>query len=188
MEYIQINEECGYFSSAVNIGYIRHGGQGLLIDSGIDKSAAKKVLKHLDAENLPADHLLVTHGHVDHYGGAAVLKRERGLKVHAPLLENAFLEYPVLEPIYLWNGAFPLSELRNKFLEGEAVQPDRLLQEGTADFGAIQLELVSLPGHSYAQLAPLYKGILFAGDAYFGTETLNKHIVPFIVDANGALS
>ncbi|EDL63055.1 MBL fold metallo-hydrolase [Bacillus sp. SG-1] len=183
MKLRKLNDNCYYLSGAVNVGYIVKDGAGLLIDTGIDDSTIKKVLKALEQENLPLNYCIVTHAHTDHFGGASYLREKRGIKLLAPKLEKALMENPVMEPVYLWNGAFPLKELRNKFLEGKPVEIDEILPAGKQEIGPFQLEILHLPGHSIGQAGILYERVLFAADAYFGGEALSKHIVPFIVDA-----
>ncbi|RWR05537.1 MBL fold metallo-hydrolase [Siminovitchia fortis] len=187
MEFIKISDCCHYFSGSVNIGYIHKDGKGMLIDSGIDKGTAKKVLKILNEHHLPIDYVFLTHAHTDHYGGASFLQKQLQVKLHAPPLEAAIMEHPVLEPIYLWNGAMPIKQLRNKFLEGDPVKIDGFIREGENELGPFHFEAVHLPGHSYAQMGILIGEILYAADAYFGAAVLAKHKVPFIVDADAAI-
>ncbi|WP_347861161.1 hypothetical protein U0355_10770 [Salimicrobium sp. PL1-032A] len=54
MSLTEITEGISYFDSAVNIGYVRKGETGLLIDSGIDKQAVKKIVKIIEEKNWPA--------------------------------------------------------------------------------------------------------------------------------------
>lgn len=77
----------------------------------------------------------------------------------APPLEAAIMENPVLEPIYLWNGAFPMKALRNKFLEGQPVKVDSLLDCGEKAIGPFQITAIHLPGHSYSQCGILVEEI-----------------------------
>ncbi|WP_421384238.1 MBL fold metallo-hydrolase [Bacillus salacetis] len=182
MELKKINDNCYYMSSAVNIGYIVKDNTGMLIDTGIDDSSIKKAVKLLSEENLPLNYCFITHAHTDHFGGASYLKK-KGIRLCAPKVEKAIMENPLLEPLYLWNGAFPLKELRNKFLEGKPVEVDEFCSPGNMEIGPFHLEILHLPGHSIGQAGVLFNDILFAADAYFGREALEKHIVPFIADA-----
>ncbi|MCP3026656.1 MBL fold metallo-hydrolase [Halobacillus sp. A5] len=184
MTFHQINEHCFYYNSAVNIGYVTDGLTGLLIDTGIDRSAVKKVEKELQNLGLPLTHLFITHAHADHYGGAAYLQKNYNLHTCAPPLEAAILENPSLEPLYLFGGNDPLPELHNKFLEAPAMQVDEIIKEGELSIGTIPVRAISTPGHSCQQMCLLIYETLYAGDAYFSTEQLHKHKVPYITDAS----
>jgi len=184
VEFIELSTDCYYFKSAVNIGYIVNNdkSKGMLIDSGLESSAAKKVLKHLHNEKLPLTHLFITHAHADHFGGAFYIQQKVDVHTIAPLLEEAIMRNPVLEPIYLSHGNFPLKEMRNKFLEAPAIRVDEICSEGNIEqFPEVQI--IHLPGHSYNQHGILFRGILYAADAFLGKDVLRKHKIPFIVDA-----
>lgn len=162
-------------------------GKGLLIDSGLDASTSKKVSRILTQEGLPLNFCVVTHAHADHFGGAHYLKEKFGIPLFAPKVEKAIMENPMLEPIYLFNGSKPIKDLRNKFLEGKAVDMVEEIRTGESRVGPFSLEIIDLPGHSYGQVGILVDEILFAADSYFGSEVLKKHIIPFIVDADQTL-
>lgn len=182
MDLIKLSEHCYYFHGVVNIGYIHFEDKGLLIDSGIDKSAANKVVRILEEKGLPVTHLFLTHAHSDHFGGAAQLQRKFPLITLAPIFEEAIMRYPKLEPMYLFQGNNPPQEMRNKFLEGEPIQIDQVCEEGELDVDGIRLELIHLPGHSDYQLAVKVDDILYAADSYFSEEQLGKHQIPFMID------
>ncbi|QOR68829.1 MBL fold metallo-hydrolase [Cytobacillus suaedae] len=187
MEFIKLSDTCYYFQAAVNIGYINHCNEGLLIDAGLDKSTMKKVMKKLDEEGLPITHLYITHAHADHFGGANFLQQARKIFTIAPVLEEAILRNPILEPIYLFQGNTPLNELRNKFLEGEAITVDKVISEGTYKVDGFDFTAISFPGHSENQMGILIDHLLYCGDAYFSEEQLKKHKIPYIVDADQTL-
>lgn len=188
MQFKNINETCYYFDAPVNIGYVHHGEEGLLIDAGLDRSVMKKVLKALDERSLPVTHLFVTHAHADHYGGASYLQKEKNIYTIAPKFEAAILQNPMIEPLYLFGGNDPLPELRNKFLEGEAIQVNEKVDEGELQIGSFKMTLISTPGHSYHQLGVLIDDVFYAGDTYFGADQLEKHKIPYITDAEKAIS
>jgi glyoxylase-like metal-dependent hydrolase (beta-lactamase superfamily II) len=184
VELQQLSAQCYVLRAAVNIGYITTGGKGLLIDTGVDDSSIKKAIKLLEKEKLPLDYCIITHAHADHFGGANYLKKTMRIPLYAPKVEKAIIENSVLEPIYLFNGSFPIAELRNKFLEGKSVPIDHVVENGKGNIGPFSLEIIPLPGHSYGQIAILSEGILYAADSYFGESTLKKHVIPFINDAD----
>ncbi|WP_335869922.1 MBL fold metallo-hydrolase [Bacillus sp. 2205SS5-2] len=189
MKFIQLTQNVYYFHSAVNIGYITKDGKGLLIDTGIDSSAIKKVIKQLSEQNLPLDFALITHAHADHMGGAKFLKQLRDVELYAPDFERAIMENTLLEPIYLWNGAEPLEELKNKFLLAPSVRLDASIPvEDFVNIGPFTLKTHFLPGHSYGQVGISYENILFAADAFFGQDVLHKHKIPFIVSVKNTMN
>lgn len=183
MEFLTINKTCYYFNGPVNIGYVKRGDEGLLIDAGIDASTMKKVMKELKQKELPITYLFITHAHADHYGGAKYLQDQHKVYTIAPVLEEAILRNPVLEPLYLFGGNDPLPELRNKFLEGSPIHIDQVVTEGEMTIGEFSFSNYQFPGHSYHQLGILIDEILYAGDAYFSQEQLDKHKIPFLTDA-----
>ncbi|WP_226037629.1 MBL fold metallo-hydrolase [Aquibacillus saliphilus] len=187
MEFRQFNDTCYAFYGPVNIGYVTQGEKGMLIDAGIDKSTIKKVIKQLKNKQLPITHLFITHAHSDHFGGAKYLQSEYDVYTIAPYLEEAIMRYPVLEPVYLFGGNEPLSELRNKFIEGNPLRIDNVLTEGFHTIDNFSFDTYYLPGHSYYQLALRIHGVLYAADAYFSEEQLSKHKIPFLTDAEQAI-
>lgn len=133
-------------------------------------------------KNLPITHLFITHAHADHFGGAQYIQRNFNVHTIAPSLEEAIMRNSILEPIYLFNGNSPLSEMRNKFLEAPSIRVDEICTEGIWD-KTFPLEFLALPGHSHNQFGVSYKGILYAADAFLGSDVLEKHKIPFIVNA-----
>ncbi|GGB58317.1 MBL fold metallo-hydrolase [Fictibacillus barbaricus] len=189
MEFIHIASGCYYFKSAVNIGYIVNGdkSKGMLIDAGLEASSAKKAIKHLKEENLPITHLFITHAHADHFGGAQYIQKNYKVHTIAPSLEEAVMRYPVFEPMYLFHGNSPLQEMRNKFLEAPSIRIDEICTEGDWE-EPFSVEFIHLPGHSHNQFGVLSDGILYAADAFLGDDVLDKHKIPFIVDATENLA
>lgn len=54
-------------------------GQALLIDSGGDKDAGKKALKHLEANGWTLAGVFNTHSHADHIRGSKLIVERTGL-------------------------------------------------------------------------------------------------------------
>jgi len=99
--------------------------------------------------------------------------------VYAPPFEEAIMRYPELEPTYLFNGAYPIGELQNKWLMAKASPIDHVLDGDNLALDGVSAQIKQLPGHSRAQIGVLVNGILFCGDTVIGEATLAKYKVPF---------
>ena len=172
-----------FFPSAVNSLIVDNGAGGaLLIDTGLDDSHARKLLREVGALGLRPAAILNTHAHADHHGGNAfILGKFPGLPVYAPPLEAAVIQFPVLEPLSLF-GAMPPRELRTKFLLAPA-SPAQGREPGKQGLGGVELELLPVPGHAAQMYAVCVKDVLYAADALFGPDALNKHPLTFCVDS-----
>ncbi|WP_096155086.1 MBL fold metallo-hydrolase [Bacillus sp. FJAT-45066] len=192
MEWINVTGKVGYFKGSVNIGYARISDKtGLIFDAGLDDQTMKKVIKQLESLGAPITHLFISHAHADHYGGAAHLQKKYDVYTYAPVFEEAILRNPMLEPLYLFHGTYPMNEWRNKFIEGKPIRVDEVVSlegDGVLQIDEIPVQVLSLPGHSYNQYGLIFDGIFFASDSYFSEETLEKHNIPYIVDGGATLA
>ncbi len=157
-------------------------GRALIVDTGLDESHARKLLRAMQQSGLTPAAILNTHSHADHHGGNAfILGRFPGLSIYAPPTEAAIIRYPLLEPLYLY-GALPPRELRSKFLLAPA-SPAQPLDAGTHTLGGVSVELSNVPGHAVEMFAVRRGGLLNAADALFGPDALAKHPLTFCVDS-----
>lgn len=187
MDLIQLTDRAYQLRGGSNAGLIVDGGRAVLIDAGLDKDTAKKILRHVDALKVTLAAVVITHAHADHFGGAATVKARTGARVYAPALEAAVIENPILEPLYLFSGALPPAELRHKFTLGEACRVDELLAPGPLTIADIPLEIIPAPGHAPNQLIVGGGGACFVADAVFAPDVLAKHGIPFMVDVDAWL-
>lgn len=187
MDLIQLTRGAYQLRGGSNAGLIVQDGRAVLVDTGLDKDTAKKILRHLDALKVKLAAVLITHAHADHFGGAATIRSRTGAPVYAPTLEAAVVENPILEPLYLFSGAMPLPELRHKFTLAEACKVDALLSPGPLAIDGIALEIVAAPGHAPNQVIVAGGGACFVADAVFAPEVLAKHGIPFLVDLDAWL-
>ncbi|MBZ9752034.1 MBL fold metallo-hydrolase [Deinococcus sp. HMF7604] len=173
-----------YLPGAVNSLVLANGhGGALLVDTGLDDSHARKLLRAVEGEGLTPSALLNTHSHADHHGGNAfLLKRFPGLEVYAPPLEAAIIAQPLLEPWGLF-GARPPRELQGKFLLAPASPARPLTATGPLTLGGVTLELLEVPGHALQMVAVRAGDVLYAADALFGPEALEKHPLTFCADS-----
>ncbi len=169
-----------YLPNVINIGVVALGdGRALLIDSGQDADYGKAIRKACEASNLKPIAVINTHAHADHFGGNDYLARNCGVMVYAPPFEEAIMRYPELEPTYLFNGAYPIGELQNKWLMAKASPIDHVIERDELRIADCPLRIEKLPGHSRAQIGVLVNDVLFCGDAVIGEATLEKYKVPF---------
>lgn len=178
-ELIQVGEDSFYMDCPTKVGFFRTGEHSVvLIDSGSDKDAAKKVKKILDAQGWKLEAIFNTHSHADHIGGNQYLQAQTGCPVYAPGLERAFTEFPILEPTVLYGGSI-LKELQNKFLmakesAAQALTPEVLPQGLTA---------IPLPGHCFEMVGFRTKDdVVYLADCLSSAETLAKYQIGYLYD------
>jgi len=109
--------------------------QGAFVDPGGDLD---RLLAEAKAEGVTIEKILLTHGHIDHAGGAAELARRLGLPIEGPQREEAF-----------WIDQLPAQSERFGFPPSTAFTPDRWLEQGdTVTVGSQTLSVSHTPGHT----------------------------------------
>jgi glyoxylase-like metal-dependent hydrolase (beta-lactamase superfamily II) len=177
-----------HLQSGSNMGLVVQDGKGLLIDAGLDKDAARRALRIVDDVGVTLEAVFLTHAHADHFGGAYHLQRRLEVPLYGPALEGAMMENPIIEPLYLFGGAAPIAQLRQKFTLAQPCRIDHVVEPGPLEIGPFQAEVVSLPGHAPNQVGLALGEVLFCADAVFPAETLHKHKVIFCVDLDEMLA
>ena len=182
MDYYEITERTGYLRGAVNIGVIQDNGKAILVDTGIDKGAAKDIVKALDELDLTVEAIICTHHHADHVGGNAYIQNRAKVVTYASPIEAGLIEYPILEPIYLFSGASPPQQLRNKFVLAKPSKVDKVVGEGKIAFDEVTVRIVRLPGHSPNQIGVLVDDVFYCADTIFSMRVVEKYKLPFVQD------
>lgn len=179
-ELIQVGENTFYIDCPAKIGVYRiSDSEAILIDSGSDKDAAKKVLKHFDANGWNLSLVINTHSHADHIGGNHLLQQRTGCTISGPAIEGCTVRYPILEPAILYGG-YPFEELRNKFLMAQPTEIFTPLEDVALPAG---MEIVDLPGHAMAMIGvKTPDDIWFLADCVSSSNILSKYHVGFIYD------
>lgn len=106
-----------------------------VVDPGGD---VPRILEAVASVGVTVETILITHGHIDHAGGAAELKDALGVPVVGPHQADRFL----LDRLPETGLSFGIAGAR-------ALVPDRWLQEGdTVDVAGVTLSVLHCPGHS----------------------------------------
>jgi len=182
VDYYKVSENIGYLRGAVNIGVIKDGEKAILVDTGIDKGAAKEIIKALDQLNLTLEAIICTHHHADHVGGNAYIQNRTKVVTYASAIESGLIENPLLEPIYLFSGANPPQQLRNKFVLAKPSKVDKVVSEGKISFDEVTVKIIKLPGHSPNQIGVAIDDVLFCADTVFSMKVVEKYKLPFVQD------
>ena len=188
MELIPLTPTAYQLRGGSNAGVIVQDDRAVLVDTGLDKDTAKKILRHVESLKVKLVAVVITHAHADHFGGAATVRARLGVPVYAPALEAAIVANPILEPLYLYSGAAPIAELRGKFILAEACPVDRLLGPGETVVEGVPLKVIPVPGHAPNQMMIAGGDACFVTDAVFAPEIAAKHVIPFYVDIDLTLA
>ena len=127
-----------------------------IVDAGGEVDKFKSVAQ---AKGLNLKAVWLTHGHLDHAGGAQDLREQLGLPVIGPHPEDQFW----LEGIEKQCQMYGLSGMRN-------VQPDEWLKEGaTLQVGQETLEVFETPGHTPGHVVLFHRAqkLAWVGDVLF---------------------
>ncbi|WP_372441121.1 MBL fold metallo-hydrolase [Microvirga arvi] len=126
-----------------------------VIDPGGD---LERIRQAIAQSGVTIEKIILTHGHIDHAGGAAELREELGVPVEGPHEADDFLLQRLAE------------QGRAYGFEARPVTPDRWLNEGdTVSVGDLTLDVLHCPGHSPGSVVLVSKDQRFAlvGDVLF---------------------
>ena len=169
-----------YLPGGVNAAVVcNEDGEALLVDTGGDKDHGRRLKKACDALSVKPVAILNTHSHADHYGGNEYLVRNFNLPVYAPPFEANVMQSPLLEPVYLFNGAQPPKEMLSKWLLAKPSPVDEVLSPGALELHGLTLEIFDTSGHAHTHYSVGVGDVLIAADAVFGESVLYKYPLPF---------
>ncbi|WP_425417415.1 MBL fold metallo-hydrolase [Oricola indica] len=131
--------------------------QGVVVDPGGDVDHIREAL---DKNGITVDAIWLTHGHIDHAGGAMDLKEALGVEIIGPHKDDKML----LDGLEAQARMFGLDDkVRN-------VTPDRWLDEGeTVSFAGHDFEVLHCPGHAPGHVVFYNRtaGFAHVGDVLF---------------------
>lgn len=130
--------------------------EATVIDPGGD---VETILGAIASEGLTLTQILLTHGHIDHAGGADELREKTGVAVIGPQIGDKIL----LDNLERQGSAYGIAGSRN-------LVPDRWLEEGgSVTLGGEEFSILHCPGHSPGSLVYVSEKlrIAFVGDVLF---------------------
>ena len=108
---------------------------GAIVDPGGDVAKIRDAIKQ---SGVSVEKILLTHGHIDHAGGAAELREALGVKIEGPHTEDQFLL-----------DTLPQSGAQYGMIEARTVTPDRWLKEcDQVTVGGLNFAIYEAPGHT----------------------------------------
>jgi glyoxylase-like metal-dependent hydrolase (beta-lactamase superfamily II) len=127
-----------------------------IVDPGGDVA---RIREAIDKLKVTPEKILLTHGHIDHAGGAAELAEALSIPIEGPDERDAFL----LDNLEAQAARFGIADVRN-------MRPTRWLVEGeTVSIGDLTFDVLHVPGHTPGHLVFASKPMRFAlvGDTLF---------------------
>lgn len=186
MNLTKLNGNTYYINAPTNIGVYTYKNKNcLLIDTGINNSAARKIDGVLIENKLHAKYIINTHSHSDHCGGNNYFKENyTGCLVYTSAKEKLYMENPELRINMLYSST-PVKELDEEF-KGSNV--DFVLDYGTTKINDDKFEILELKGHSPESIGIITSDrVCFLGDAIFSDYTLDKYSFPYLFNIEESL-
>ncbi|MBL8788880.1 MAG: MBL fold metallo-hydrolase [Rhizobiales bacterium] len=123
------------FQQNCSLVYDNVSKRGAVVDPGGD---VDMIMEAIGKMGLTIEKILLTHGHIDHAGGAAELRERLGVKIEGPHEGDKFLL-----------DSLPQSGARYGMLTAREVTPDRWLTDGDdVEVAGFRFAIIHAPGHS----------------------------------------
>jgi hydroxyacylglutathione hydrolase len=130
--------------------------RGAVVDPGGDVAS---ILEAITQAGVTIEKILITHGHIDHAGGAAELREKLGVPIEGPNKEDDFLLQ-----------SLPTTGAQYGMLDARVVTPDRWLSDGdVVEVAGFSFQVIEAPGHSPGSVVLFNEAQRFAfmGDVLF---------------------
>ena len=144
------------FQQNCSILWCERTKKAAVVDPGGD---IERILAAIQTLGVTVEKILITHGHIDHAGGAAKLARELAVPIEGPQEEDRF-----------WIEGMAQQSRMFGFPDVETFEPDRWLHDGdTVTVGEEVFKVVHTPGHTPGHVVFVHEGARLAivGDVLF---------------------
>ncbi len=136
--------------------YVIPAGEKAIV---IDPASSEEVMALLENEGLALGGIIITHGHYDHFAGAAALKERTGAPIYAPDLDSEM--YSSSDKSWAW------------FMQGtefRPITPDHLFSDGDKfSVCGTEFSVMTCSGHTAGSCLLFCEkwGVIFTGDVVF---------------------
>jgi hydroxyacylglutathione hydrolase len=144
------------FQQNCSIAVCESTRRAVVVDPGGD---IQRIIGEVERQDVTVEKILLTHGHLDHCGGAQALADYYGVEIEGPNRDDAF-----------WIDQLAEQSKRFGFAAAQPFTPARWLADGeSVEFGGEALEVFHCPGHTPGHVVFFSRAhrLAFVGDVLF---------------------